>query len=504
MLLSDFLKGGALLQSKAGSAAINANDLLEIGANGQLWPVQVTDFAAVANQGSAIIASTVYNAYAAKGSLRKAMFFDPADCSSYIASAISSGNLGLQIFKYSVSGALLGQFTVSAAAGGVVYAPAVLKLTNGNFAVIWNDGSVNFAIFDQYLNPVVAKTTIGAMDALTSSIDAIALSGGGFAIAYSNANPYVAIYSNAGAAVLAPALLTNAAAFGVAVNPQLVQMSNGNIAIGLASGTANKTLGYAVVTVAGASVVGCTLLNNTGAAAATCAVQISMLGSGYFCVALQNTNIQQAYVLSNAGVVQGSAYLDSTAPSGGVGVINPKLINDGTAFWFIYGTSNIITTHVAVPITGNSYVATALASTGNNVLSLDAFYERGMIVVVGASTAYIITPTPSNTVGLAGSFSMSAASAGFCARAGGDFSIVGVSGSNFFAYKYLNASIAGVSQVTLAAGNAGAIVPFGMGAGGYPCNPLLGTVGKSFDHSATNVVANKGVMLSSSVSLKGI
>ena len=88
-------------------------------------------------------------------------------------------------------------------------------LTNGNVVVVYAGGQLNtssqgnprYTIVDSSFNTVVAETTISGSDTvLNSQIGVAALTGGGFAVIYTNGSsvPRIAVFSNTGAVVTAP------------------------------------------------------------------------------------------------------------------------------------------------------------------------------------------------------------------------------------------------------------------------------------------------------------
>jgi len=148
----------------------------------------------------------------------------------------------------------------------------------------------------------------------------------------------------------------------------------------------------------------------------------------------------------------------------------------------------------------------------NGIAYPDAICERGFLVVMQyvGTTGQIYQLTAAGVATLFTSISLSLGGGGgtyLVLKAVGDFSVFigqenGV--SSFTVQKYLNTAIVGVSQSTIPAGNAGTIIPYSMGPGGYPCNGVLGSVGKGFNHSATNVIGNTGTILGNSAAFAGI
>lgn len=87
-------------------------------------------------------------------------------------------------------------------------------LTSGNIVVVYSGGRIGvtgqgspfFRIVDSSFNTVVAQTTISADNVLNSAIGVAALTGGGFAVAYTvtGGGLRLAVYSNTGTVVTAP------------------------------------------------------------------------------------------------------------------------------------------------------------------------------------------------------------------------------------------------------------------------------------------------------------
>jgi len=505
MLLSDFLKNGTTLQGPAGVNAINANDLLLLNAAGKLYPVAVSDYAASANIATTLIASTAVSSFVLNNYSRKEIFASPIDGGLYLSFPVTTSNCGIGVAKYNSAGTLVKSLTIDSTASCSLQGSAVQQLSNGNILVSWCfQGGANagtwFAIYDQLLTQVVAPTKIG-----TNAVyhDSLPLSGGGFAIAFQAAGGMqIGIYSNTGAVVSALANVTSSPTSGSA--PRLAQLSNGNVAIAICSTVAGNALGHAIVTAAGAGVLNYTVLN-AATIASTAWPEIAAAATGFYACAIADGTNTKGYVLNNAGAVQGAAF--SVANTNVESSTNKyiRMLTDGSAFWLVNTGSggNIV---VYMPTTGTNYISNASAGMTNG----DAFIDRGNLVLFpggGSVTPYLMN---SNGTISALTTSTGLSLTPYCiARPAGDFTILLCSGSqaggmSFGLTKYQNAAIVGVSQGTVAAGNPGTTVPFSMGPGGYPCNAVGGTLGKAFDHTATNIVANKGTILNTSVSLKGI
>jgi hypothetical protein len=501
MFLSDFIKNGAQLQAQAGSLAIAANDLTAIAAAvNQLFSCQTADFAAVANQGAQVFPTTTVTGFIAQN-MRNSIYFNQADGSIFAMAPYLTAANGMKVFKYLPNGTLYNSALLDST-NSTMLSPTIAKLSNGNYVCVWaiNAGSVYFAIVDQYLNVVVPKTAVSAYDVTANPFHAIALSGGGFAIAYSNSNPCNVVYDNTGAVVKAAGTLTNAAAFGVAVSITLVQLSNGNLAYGIASGSTGKLLGHAITSAAGANVLQVTLLD-TGTGSSTTRVAISAMAN-YYGVALLTSSNFKACVLSLAGALQGAEFTDAA----GGGGPNPdmKLLNDGSVFWGIYDTGSNSINIAGIPTTGGAGVVTTGFSGLSAHQNLDAVIERGFIVFqTGGACTVVQTNGAANAVYLVNQFNADSSHGGMKLLT--DFSFIGWGpGSQMTGYKYLNTAIVGIAQQAVAAGNAGTVVTVNPGPGAYPCNALVGTVGKAYDHSASAIVGNKGTMFGNSASMKGV
>lgn len=495
--LSQIIKNGQTLQAPAGALAINQNDLVVLGGSpAQLYSANVIDYAAVPAAGSTPVALTTYSSYGANNQgVRNQVAVNAADGSIFIADAYLTGIAGLAIWKYSLAGAVLANVIIDSTATTVT-APQIVQLSNQNFVVLWAVGNyVYFAIVDQYLNVVVPKTAVGATGVNPGPNPyLLGLSGGGFVVTYTvPGNPggvYLAIFTNTGGVTCAPSAIPGVAAQSSANSlgaaAKTAQLSNGNIAVAILD-TYLHTLSFAIYTVTGAVVVGST--SKTGATAGNVAAypEISVL-NGCFCISTGvngNATTAAAYVLNNAGVQQGAPFTYAG------GNLSSRLINDGVNFWFTYAT-----TIVRIPATGTGFVSTAITSGG------EIFYERGQIVVATGSAANVYGVSASGALTFLSTAALASVSqvvAGI-----GDFCAIGMNTGKFNVTKYSSASIIGLAQNAVAAGNAGTLVAVNEGPGGYICNALLGSSGKAYNHASTGITGNQGAMFNNSVTLKGI
>ena len=489
MYLSDFLRGGQTLQGEAGPYAIAANDLLEVNQFGQLSTVTVSDYAAVSAANTAAVAVTTAYAYGQLSLAAQVTFINPADGSIFIPAAINSTTQGLQVFKYSPAGTLLGQGTLDSSAVGLT-SVSVVQLSNGNLAWIYSlSGTVYFLVTDTNLQIIVAKTSIAASTA-TNSVSVVALSGGGFALCVFTTVWRYAIYTNAGGVTSAVADITGAPS--TMIQSEAALLSNGNVAFAIMGGTF-PTFGFAVYTAAGAAAVAWTTCLSGGVAES---VGISAL-SGYFCIGCENESVTNFLVYNNAGAQQSS----TLAGTGQVG-----LTNDGTYFWGSSTNGSAGGEVVRIPTTGSSVVQSTITAA---VALYNLVYDHGFLIGRNAGATYVFQTQTNGAALLCSTFAQSILPGLAAWQPCGDFCLFMYEPpAQFAVLKYLNTAIEGVSSSAVAAGNAGTIIPFSHGGGsgknGYPCNPILGTVGKGFDHSASGIVGNKGTMLGNSVALEGI
>lgn len=501
MLLSDYLKNGSTLQGVAGSAAINTNDLLLLNAIGNLYPVAVSDLAATANAGAALMASTLVqstNNLTSTG--HKEVFVSPIDGGVYLAYPQLANNSGLTLVKYTAAGALVKSVPLIGTANALLNNPVITQLSNGNIlvaaAISASGPGIYYAVFDQNLNQVFAATNYATPN--TVYVDAIALSGGGFALAYPmGTGIFRAIFDNAGNQVTAGAAINGSPIAGGAV--KMAQLSNGNIAYAINSSTAGQALGYAITTAAGAGVVNYTVLNSATSAGSVYPAIAQMAGF-FACIHGDGANTK-GYVINNAGAVQGGSYSVANTNTSPV-----SAFSDGAGFWFAFASSSSAHAIVYAPTTGVGYVV----NTTNVINYFTAFIDRGFIVMMGTTNLVVTYKLNANGLGTVSRLADVALTGTFGQQTivpGGDFTLACFSWTNNMylgLYKYMSAAIVGVSQVAVAANSSGTAVPFSMGPGGYPCNQVNGTIGKGFDHSATNIIGNKGAILGQSASLKGI
>lgn len=489
--LSQIFTNGAALQADAGPVAIAQNDLVVLGGVlAQLYPVQVSDYAAVAAAGSSAVALTTVSANGAQFETRNRAVVDPADGSVYVADTYLNVATGCQVWKYSVSGGLLRNLILDS--GAINNYVQIHRLANGNLLVFWNNISTPytqyFAILDTNLNIIVAKTAIANANVNPQPCGHMTpLSGGGFAFAYAVASVgiYFTIRANNGAVVYGPTLIAGAPNpnSGASSGPRfkLAQLSDGNIFIGINDSQQADGIRYCIFTPAGVVVKAYTTIAGSGSSASY--PELSIL-PGYVCIAAN-----KAYVLNNAGTLQGG----STSTAGA----QVRVINDGTYFWLFHYSSGLVMSRI--PTSGAGIVVNTLA--GPTGLNGDVFIERGVFVAFDGANAYVISGDAAGAPSLLTSCAFPAVQT---IGAVGDFCAIGLQVGKFQITKYMNASIFGIAQTAVAADNAGTPITVNEGPGGYITSPIKGSVGKAFDHSSATIVGNKGAMFPTSTALKGI
>lgn len=493
--LSSIIKNGQTLQAQAGPLAIAAGDLTLMAASlKQAFAAKVSDYAAVGAQGNAVVATTSFG-YIKSSYLnwRKAVLINAADGAIFAAGAYSNGTYGegLNVTKYSTLGVLIAQVTLDVTASQTT-AATIVQLSNGNLAVTWGIGVLHyFAILDQNLNVIVAKTSTGIIGGGNNSYlpDTLALSGGGFIVSGqlgNSDNTSFVIYSNAGAVTKALTSITNSPAAGSGVYSKLVQLANGNIVIALSALTGAKFLGFAIYDPTGTVKVAYTAVNTTASTFAQ-PPDISVIGN-IFCLCWNDDTNATAYVYSNAAgttaVLQGGAYSVANASPVNVSL---KMLNDGVGFWFIY---SVVTTSKAaiayIPVTGTNFVTTtttaAYAGSATS-MAVDACFDHGLLITatVGANGVNVFSPdSTSHSAGPIVSFTYSLRSAIGQLIASNDFSILEASQYQLCVQKYLSTFILGIAQQAVAAGNAGTLFPINSGPGSYPTNHIAGSPGVTF------------------------
>ncbi len=506
--LSDYLGNRTALQGKAGAFAINSHDLIELNQAGALQSVGISDYSAVANAGSNIVAKTTVAAVKNSGFLQISA---PSQSSLVALNLVVVGNT---IYGYDYLGNYQGS-VVFDSSGLVINAyPVMAELSNGNVVVVWSTVTtyaINFAIINQNLQIVVAETqidTTGANPLASQSVTA--LSGGGFAVAYTKATVGLrfAIYSNTGTTVYAPATIAGSATQGSGTSKggytAVAQLSNGNIAVAISESYVTSTtaeLAFAIFSTTGTVVVGYTVIVGTLTTVAASNPMIAIV-NGFFCITAQYL---YTAVISNAGVVQGSPLLNSSTGAGSGGLVAANGSN------FFYGSGADLLTFS----TAGTYTTTVLLTAifgQNNLAGGPAFAVVGnnkLLVTNSVSNVYVVNISNPATPYLEATTAIPASSLSainqIVATPSSSVLIMASDASNISiqVLKVENTAIMGIAQNSIAAGNSGSLVTYS-NVGDFSCNAVAGSFNKTFDHSATNLIGNKGIMLGNSVYIVGV
>jgi hypothetical protein len=524
---SSLLNGGQTVRGSVGPAAIHADDLLLVDPRGLLTAVQVSDYAAVANLNASAVASTTISASNQVTNPNGRNCVVNSDLSFVVGAPHLGTNQGVKLFKYSLIGGLLSSIVLDTTASAVTGICLAL-LSNGNIAVTWgflSTANMFYAVVDPTLSTIVqAKTALSTTAAYDGNgfqySDLISLSGGGFATAVgATGGIQYGVFSNAGAVVAAVATISGSPAVvqGTDNNaPRMAQLSTGNVALAITCTVAAKALGHAIMPAGtGSAVLAYAVLDAatwTNAANLFATPKISAMATGgFYATAVSDGTNYKGYVLNSAGALQGSAF--SMAAATNITTGGWQIGNDGTSFWAKFTRSDAGTFPVVVwmPTTGTGYVATTLG-TAETFIG-DLFIEKGLMV---SNTQVVSLNSTTGAAQLLNTHTVNTPGAGVM-RAVGDYAMLSVGNIStavgFVIGKYQNSAIVGVSTADVAASLTGAVstpvvttYSHGGAAGknGYPINAIKGTVGKSFDHSATNIVGNKGTLLGNGACLEGI
>lgn len=522
MNVSDTLAGTFKL--KAGST-IDINDAIEIGPDGNGYPVVCTDYAAVTNFSDTAQTSTATGRIIAQTSVGTAMsseFYGKSvaiDSFGNILVAQYDASNYPTIYKFTSAGTLLRGPVVIESAAATWRQMAILS--NGNIAVVYRQANkLQYIVYDQYLVVVKAVTTIDAGIQSSSVSGVTALSGGGFAVVYQisgSANSTLVTYDNTGTAVLAATTIwTRAGTVGYQLH-RMEQLSSGNLVVISASSNSTGDIGlfHGVVTTAGVSVAA---FANEDTAVLDNVPQVSVM-TGYFCVAAsgQSGTHAKARIYSNAGVIQGAAFsgLCSYATMTRTNAI--KITNDGANFWLFWSnTTSGYATVTKLPITGTGYTSSELGSAatiyGSN---MDGFIEGGRFVVIAqqnpssASNALIwVISCSSLSLLNAGTVIGTASTSSYYFPQlipGGDFSFIALYDNSVMrltAGKFANTAIVGVAAAPAAVNDYANIH---QAAGTYRANTLKGSPAVAFDHTTgANITGNKGTILNDGLVLRGM
>lgn len=508
--------GSTTFRLKAG-VALNPDDLVELGPDGLAYPVVCSDYAATANIGMPCVPTTEVHIGGNGGSDRLAMAVSPVTGDIY-CTAPNSGNSGLSIYCYSASGVLRGVMPIWTEANYVINNPRIAITSNENIVVLFEcRGLLYYAVHDKFFNQVKSPTQVeGVLYAQAQQL--LRLSGGGFMICWQSmvnrTASKLAVYDNAGKQVTAPTVCATWSGTQNQVFCRMAQLDNGNVLMAFSSGFSDTSgLYYSIVTPLGATVLSLTATSMTGANSYLPEVAV---GAGYFAIACVETATSkpECRVFNNAGVLQGTVF-QSALGSGDMARI--RLVWDGTAFWMAFIPSSAQTLDLSrIPVSGGVNAVTHhVGRNPNGAGCLDAFFEHGRMVIVysgGEPSSGPVSFSVFNTLSqrqetVAQGFGINAYAEALRAIPVGDFSFAcgfylnSNNTINFTVAKYANTAIAGVASSASAATETCSI---SLAVGGYTVNPFKGSLSKVFDHSASNIIGNKGAITSNAVVLKGL
>lgn len=498
--------------------ALAKDDLVQLGNDGKLYPLSNGDLGKVTNTNAAVFAETTYSS--ATVDLEG---WRPAVLKHSNGDIYTVGASGCTIKRYSALGELKKTTVIDVSLSG--YSQwRLAELGNGSIVITWCAGGplyVYYAVVDQALAIVKAFTQGSYHQASTRQYGLCALSGGGFAISWSDYNSTAIrfrAFDNTGTATIADTQWGTGALSDPA-SSAICQLSNGNLVLvrsGNAGGTNTK---FAIYTPGGAQVKAETQLSATSQPSQPFILQA---GNGYFCLRIGGPSAGSFYVFNNAGDQQGAVY----GPVADGGSKNSsQVLWDGADFYIVYGVnggSGTLIRLVKLPITGGANAVsydTYTTTTAATSSGIDAYWEGSNIAVIALpyntnqKPSYGVVSKTGATVTAPIEFGTAPGTTqGNCLRgfSGGGAFTFGVaweqsasSASKVMVIKNANTAILGVAQASAAAGE---LAPIATGAGVYKVNPLaLSTTPLAFDHTTGSTVpGNKGTMLTNSVILRGI
>lgn len=523
--LSNVIQNGQSLTVPAGTGAIAAQALVQIGGPGnEAWPVATIDRASVAPV--SVITPISTSGGAVNNYARWGCEFD-ASGNAYVLSPNSSSQ-GVKVTKFSPAGVSLGSGVLDSTAHTMLSAKLV-SLSNATWAAVYADastGGVRFVIFDAGLSIIAGPTAVatGYVTGAVAYADACALSGGGFAVVYLNSG-HSAItlqtYSNAGVAVLGATGVQAFSGSAALVYVRVAQLSTANLVVAMRTTETPAGTSFVIVTTGGASVVTNTVVDSTATAGF---LSLSVVQGFGFAIGVMNGTDAIAAVYSNAGVAQGSAYSVANTLNNTT-YMQFKVTNDGTNFYFAYIQTSGGLAFIQLTQAGASTISATglLSSTFTTTTALDADICNNIAFVLAASAGtngqnYVTLALPNSALGyvepevLSGPTAIGSAAATTgtywpTVRAIGDFTAVVVYDHQSTAdqlcgaVKFAASAIQGVAQNAVSVNSPGSSVTINPGPGSYPVVAMNGTNGSAFDHSGATPPGNRGALFSQGASL---
>lgn len=535
---------GAVGETMVFPAGLNATlqgDLIEVGGPGTLaYTAAVADYAGVYSTKTFLQSTPYSGSTAGTPGLARWPIIQDVRGFLYTLSSVSGGATA-QIQQSSPTGVSQGTLQLGSDTSGLLYAPKLLKLANGNMVALYGlaSGSLRYAVFDTALNTIKAETVIATAFNVSNTFyfDAVSLTTGGFAVVYQASAAtavQVVTYTSAGVLSIAATTVqalsgTNSLAFlrvtqlttsgnpvlAIAMRTLMFYGSGGSGTLGTAFVTA--TIGTSTITIGTTGTV-----DNT-ATFGFCA--LSQSTSGFFAVMTPNGTNLIVTVWTNAGVSSVSASYPYTITSSSY--MNFKLLNDGAKFWALWADATSGVNFASVPYTGSASSSVNLGSgTGGSGWSLDAEICNGVFAVFLASTGtggqfYALFGLPNPYLGISSPYllqtwtaigSPSSASGTFWPRLfhAGDWTIITLyeqvtNGEVLWQIgKVVASSLEGVSVNSNPANNPGDAITTIVGVGSFPCNLMKGTEGINFDHNYATPAGNQLSIYPNGVVLQGI
>ena len=504
------------LALKVGSAAIAKNDLVQIAEGGKLWPVITKRFSAI---GTIYYESGLDNVSAQlsqANAVCECLYFNETTLDKIVLSPISenlTNNQGLVLKVYNEQLTLTSSAIVTPDFTVISSKPIMKVLSNGHLLLLWKETTTSYyAVYDQQLKLIVI-TMLGDVE-----IESVATkSAGGFAILTRNGDDLsLALYSNTGTVVLAPAII-NTSVDATAKGSAIAELSDGKLIIAIRSGTFNVQ--QAIFTSAGVAegaftnIVGITGGDKTR-------FSISVI-AGFYCIVAEAVNQVTAAVFNNTGTLlnynNGFFLYQSLSDNT---TYDSFVVNDGSYFWVVRFTRAALATNSYIGLLrlakdgDNGNNKTYKYSFNNIALDYDAtlgktnvqgFYKNNTLVFTYENSTMIVSiendlPKKISYVTHESFF----ASAIAAAHDGAIFHLVREYNLSPLSLKlvegkYTNSAIMGIALESLNAGNEGALININVASGSFNCNTLIGT-DCFFNHSSDPYKTMKqGLLLDNAV-----
>jgi hypothetical protein len=516
------------------------NDLLSLDEHtGKARVVEVSDYAAVGNvnlgtdltgvSSGEIVPQTLISTYSMNSNIQYgdfAILRDSATANLFILVPADNIGQGTSLYKFRPNGEVIGYVDIDTLNSAAYQNRWILELSNGNLCVvtvIGNAATIKFAIYDKNLNLVKALTTVTNTSSATWYFSAIKLSSGGFAIVYNDSvttrEVRAVTYDNAGTVVTANFLVWSRPGTPAYSNLTVKELSNSNLFIAINSTDTGSGFGlyYAIYTQAGVQVKAATNLETTNISSVIQDPTVDVI-AGTVCISRRNGTNQMAWVLDNAGTVQGAGF--TTANTLVPLHYKERLLNDGTNYYLIWQRSTDSKFAITkIPVTGTNYV-TATLNPGQYNVFFDAFYDIDGFIVVNSTDAsndknhFWVIDLSTLTLVYSGMTDYGidpVTNAGNAIKiiGGGDKSFISMytengtpTGTFLCIGKYAKTAIMGAAE---SSGVLDDSISFKSTAGFYEINPVKGSLTKAFDMSTNTLVGNKGTIIKTgSAVLKGI